>query len=91
MKGLIRWFLVPAVLLVGMAFVSEQPAQAGWWRVRVGPCAPYYGYYVDPYYHPYTTYYYAPRPVRVYRAPVVVTPPVYGPYVPYPVVPYSIW
>lgn len=89
MKGWIKWLLVPAVLLVGLGFVFDEPAQAGRRRVRVGVYAPHYGYRVRAHYRPY--YYGVPRPVRVYRAPVVVTPPVYGPYAPYPVVPYYVW
>ena len=68
MKSLVKWLLVPSVVLLGMAFVASSSADAGW-RVRR-----YYGYRYAP------RAYYAPVAPGVHvRAPGVhvrVAPPV---------------
>jgi hypothetical protein len=85
MKGLAKWFFVPAVVLAGLMLFNTPDAEAGRWVVRG------YGYPVRaaPYVYPrYSPYYYGPYwrpPVAVYGEPAWVAPPVYAPpvYPPY--------
>ena len=98
MKGFVKWWLAPAVVMVGLAFVGSDRAEAARWRVHVGYPG-YHATYVQRY-RPYR--YWAPPPVWVhaYRPAPVVAYPVYNyyaPYVPAPVfapgaVPYyQVW
>ena len=85
MKRLVKWFLAPAVLMVGLAFLAADQAEAARWRVYYPGYRVAYAPYAYPAYYP--GYYVAARPVRVhvYRpAPVVVYPSYY--YAPAPVV-----
>ena len=63
MRAFLKWFLVPAVVLAGLAFAGTQSAEAGRWRRH----ARYYGYYVNPYH-----YYVAPPVVYAPRVRVAV-------------------
>jgi hypothetical protein len=85
MKGLVKWFLVPALVLTGLMLFDTPNAEAGRWAVRAYSYPAYADTYAAPYYGPY---YYGPYwrpPVVVYRGPAWVAPPVYAPpvYRPY--------
>ena len=90
MKGLAKWFLLPAVLTAGMSLVWAGRAEAAKRRVHVrspGYHASYvYRHRYPPYYRA-PAYYWAPPPVRVrvYRPVPAVVYPEYR-YVPAPVV-----
>lgn len=90
MKGLVKWCLLPAVLLAGMTVLQPQVAEARRRVVRVAvrPARAVYRYPVPVRYR-----YRVPLPVPVYRGPVLVAPPLrYGPILaPPPVVRYRVW
>ena len=75
MKNLVKWLLVPSVVLLGLAFVATPNAEARRWARR------YYGY---GYYRAPAAAYYAPaRPAVHVDAPgvsVYVRPPAVGVY-----------
>ncbi len=68
MKRLVKWLLIPSVVLLGMAFLATPDADAARWRRH------YYGYH----YAPHASYAPAPPAVRVY-APAPPAVQVYAP------------
>lgn len=93
MRGFLKWFLAPAVLVAGLMLLSPQTAEARRWCVRAyypGYHATYvYRYPRRAYYYAPAPYFYAPAPVSVYRPPAYFYPPAMPAPVPY--VGYYVW
>ena len=97
MKGLLRWLLVPAVVLAGLVLAAPERSQAARWSVHVRGAYPFApNHYVYRQRGPRRYGWPGPVVAPVYPAPVIVAPRPYRVYYApprpvYPVPHYYVW